>query len=86
MNTEEINIPVEEVIEITPVTEETPIEVVVESTPETPIEVTAPVAEAIARDYVAACYNQSGEFVQGFQNLEEAYAFAGENGYQVSIK
>lgn len=73
--------------EITTPVEETVVEeVVVETTPETPIEVTAPVAEVLAKEFAATCHNQSGEFVQGFQTLDEAYAFAGENGYQVSIK
>lgn len=101
MNTEETIItPIEEVttpsVEPETAPETTPTEIVEEvSTPveeitnageETPLEVTAEEAEAIAKEFVATCYNQQGEFVQGFQNLDEAYAFAGENGYQVSVK
>lgn len=81
MNTEEI---VVEGVGETPVAEA--VTEITQASQEVPLEVTAEIAETFAKEFVATCYNQQGEFVQGFQNLEEAYAFAGENGYQVSVK
>ena len=81
MNTEETV--VESIAEI-PVVEV--ITDVAQASEETPLEVTAEIAETIAKEFVATCYNQQGEFIKGFQNIGEAYAFAGENGYQVAVK
>lgn len=41
--------------------------------------------EEVVRTVEIKVNDQSGNLVQIFDNTEEAYAFAGENGYQVNI-
>lgn len=38
------------------------------------------------KSIVAVVNNQQGKVVKEFNNLNEAYEFAGENGYQISVK
>ncbi len=35
---------------------------------------------------VATVYDQTGEVVNTFTSVDEAYVFAGENGYRVEVK
>lgn len=62
-------------------------EIVIETPFEVVTEVTAPTENANTIDKVPTITvnDQSGNLVQTFTNVEEAIAFAGENGYQVNV-
>lgn len=47
--------------------------------------VVAPVVETEVKLPNITVNDQSGNLVQTFANADEAYAFAGENGYQVNV-